>query len=232
MEPSEDGAVAPASRRGRLVAAISLVCLLVYVGALTASMITYAGGSWADRYAKEFDIVANYWCDLMEAEAVNGEPSRLSAAFANTAFTALALSLGLCWWAAASVMPRSGLARWGTRIGAISAILVAAVMVVPYGTHPWAHAATTLSAGGLGFLATIFIAIATFRLQPRAWVQHSLAGALLVIAIVHIFVYAKLLAEGSEGMVLPVIQKIATLILVMWMFATLIGVLRQRDATA
>jgi MFS family permease len=196
---------------------------------LVLSSFAYPGGSWADKSAEGFEPLVNYWCDLMRTEAVNGLPNATSAALAKSAFGALAASLSVYWWVAASLLTSARLARWGIASGVLASVSVVLMLVLPYDTQPRLHAVTTLSAGGFGFLATLFIMVGSLRSGAIARWRHAWGAALLVAAIANIVVYADIvLRDNRDSATLPVIQKFGTLFFALWMTATVLATRSDR----
>ncbi len=180
------GDASPGSFRVRIAGAFSLACLCVCLVMLLLSSLAYPGGSWADKDAEGFEPLVNYWCDLMRTEAVNGLPNATSATLAKIAFGALAASLSVYWWVAASLLTSSRLARWGIASGALASVCVALIVVLPYDTQRWSHVVTTLSAGGFGFVATVCIMVGSLRSGTIARWRHVWGAVLVVVAIVNI----------------------------------------------
>jgi len=218
------GAAAPSSSRRRLAGAFSLACLDLCLVLLLWSAHAYPGGSWADPNGEGFHPWVNYWCDLMRTEALNGLPNGTSAALAKTAFGALAASLSVYWWVAASALNSVRLARWGLASGTLASISVALIIVFPYDTQRWLHGITTLAAGGFGLLATVFLLVASVRSKRAARWSHLWGTALVAAGIANLVAYAVLiLGDNHDSAILPVVQKFATLLLALWMTATVLG---------
>lgn len=71
---------------------IALFCILYIIAALL-----YPGGTKIDRDSEGFSLLHNYWCDLFDIIAYNGQlnPAR---PIAISAMILLSCSLGLLWW--------------------------------------------------------------------------------------------------------------------------------------
>lgn len=213
--------------RGRIHVASGLatIGLAIFVVTLPLAVVAYPGGSWENPGAIGFQPFVNYWCDLMRTTALNGAPNPIAAVLARIAFGALAASLSAYWWVAASLLASPSLARWGAASGTVSAVGVALVAVFPYETQRLLHSMTTLSAGGFGFAAAVFMVVGNVQ-SPRAHVsrwRHAWGASLVMAAMVNILVYVDIVARGDrDSAILPMAQELGTVFLVLWMVTTLL----------
>lgn len=188
----------------------------------------YPGGSWAEADAAGFAPWRNYWCDLMRQLAWNGEANVVGARWGVAAFALLGLaSLGLFLGAAALLAP--GPARRVRVGGALAALAVLAVAFVPYETYRNAHAVSSLLAGLGVAVATIETVLRSWRLDVVGLVARLAGATFLVAALANLAVYLPLVvAGGGESDAMPVIQKLATLALVLWLPSILAAARRAR----
>ena len=63
------------SNRIRLLECIPTIGILLFVGLYFYATLLYPGGSQADVNAVGFDWTHNYWCNLMNVQAENGQPN-------------------------------------------------------------------------------------------------------------------------------------------------------------
>lgn len=70
-------------------------CLFILLYFIAAAL--YPGGSEVNRSAKGFSWMHNYWCDLLETHAENGE-SNIARTTAIIAMSVLCLSIALFWY--------------------------------------------------------------------------------------------------------------------------------------
>ena len=68
-------------------------------------------------------------------------------------------------------------------------IVLALIVVLPYDTQPWSHAVTTLSAGGFGFVATLFIMLGNLRSGTIARWRHVWGAALVSMLLLDLAIY-------------------------------------------
>ena len=209
---------------------------LIYAGlagvvvSLVTSATLYPGGSWADADSSRFEPFVNYWCDLMRTESPRGESNQLSLTWARVAFCCLAGTLVLFWRTTSRELSNLPLARLVLVSGLLSAACVVLLAMLPYNTQQSLHAWVTLSAGGSGFVAMALVMMNDFRSPPIIRWDKICGAGLLVAASVNVVIYVDIiLSERSESAVLPVLQKIATLLLLAWIAArTRQGIERER----
>ncbi len=220
--PPERSALAVSASRLRALGVLSAISLLASLAAMFLAVLAYPGGSWADRDARGFRPLVNYWCDLMRNAAVNGEANVTSAILARGAFTFLAASLSAFWWVAAARIHSARLARWAIVSGSLASASLAFTALLAYDAHPWAHTVATLSAGCTGLLATSLLLAGHVQSGVRSPWCRVFAAGLVASAAANIAVYVEVVAGGDrDSAVLPVVQTVATLFLVLWMAASL-----------
>lgn len=78
----------------RLLLPVIGFCLFIILYFVAAAL--YPGGSEVNRSAKGFSWMHNYWCDLLETHAENGEPNKAKT-IAIIAMSVLCLSIALFW---------------------------------------------------------------------------------------------------------------------------------------
>jgi hypothetical protein len=106
--------------------------------------------------------------------------------------------------------------------GTAGALGVVGVALLPHDKLTRWHAVATLTAGGCGSLAAGLLLAGSLATGPRLCWRHLWGAALFVAALVNIAVYVDVaVLEPREGPTLPIVQKCATPLLVLWMVATL-----------
>jgi hypothetical protein len=195
--------------------------LLLFCASMTGAMWSYAGGSWLHPHAAQHSFLENYWCDLLREPAHNGRPNALSVQLATLGFAALAVALGAFWLEFSRVFERAR--RQFIRFaGVLSAAGTALVALVPSDRFPAVHAPAVLTAGGLGLACGSVCAswaLGHFAKAPA----FALASLVLVgSAALNLVLYVQVAyLGGSDSVVLPAVQKLATLSLVVWLVAGL-----------
>jgi hypothetical protein len=75
-----------------IVDRIPLIGIIIFVVLYIYASMLYPGGSQADLYSVGYDWLHNYWCNLMNDQAMNGQPNPAKP-FAVVAMVILCLSL-------------------------------------------------------------------------------------------------------------------------------------------
>ncbi len=166
----------------------------------------YPGGSYHDRSSRTFSWMHNYWCNLMEAKALNGAPNPAR-------YIAITATFFLCAGVAGFyyLFPRYFVMRkfwkWFIQYVGIGAMLFAALLFTRH------HDLVLNIAGALGGFALIGTLIALQHDQSfkMLWIG---VFCLLLIGLNNYMYYTRIYVEF-----LPLIQKITLLIVLGWMLA-------------
>lgn len=192
----------------------------VFVVAMGAAIIAYPGGSWTLPEADGFSPWRNFWCDLLRSRAINGADNGAGKLLASIAFAALGAGMWPFWWVAAALLGRRrGSLIW--RLGAASAVGLFAMAVLPSDRHPIAHGVVALVTGAAGIIAAGVCVVVRLPDETR-FAPRRAAGALaLLFATGHavLYVYVAYL-QGPETPAQPMVQKLATALLLTWMVTT------------
>lgn len=141
---------------------------------------------------------------------------------AQAAFVALAASLACFWRAVASLFPDPRRARWMVGAGLLCALGVLGVALLPHDKLTRLHAVATLTAGGFGTLAAGLLLAGSLASGPRLCARHVWSGALLLGALLNIVAYVDVaFVEPREGPWVPLVQKLMTPLLLLWMTSML-----------
>ena len=198
-------------------ARLSIAALLGFVGILWLATLVYPGGSWLRPHGGSgFSWLENYWCDLLRRPAHNGEVNDRAVTFATLSFVMIGLSLAP-FWLEVSRLLSAGQARFVRVAGLISSVATACVALVPSDRFPLLHAPVVLSAGGLGFACGCLVSLQALK-QSRRMPKFAGFSVLLVTAAAANLVQYVWVAyfDGPNTVVLPTVQKLATLALVGW----------------
>ena len=104
---------------------------------------------------------------------------------------------------------------------------------VPYEAHREAQAVSSLVAGLGVTVATVEAVVRSWRLAAVGFIARLSGAAFLVSALANLAAYVPLVvAGGGDSVALPVIQKIATLALVVWTPSILAAARRTRRRAA
>jgi hypothetical protein len=191
--------------------------LLAFCGLIGVAALRYPGGTWIDRQARGFDWVDNYWCDLLHSPALNGQASG-APPFAIAGMTAMAVALAVFWWSVRTSFVRgSGAYAWVPPLGVLSSVGLGVLTLLPSNLWPLLHKATVLLAGPLG-LAALVLALRQWARQKDRADALWLGVLLLLLVAADLVLYAHAILTHTEGWRgTPLLQKGATLVLVLWM---------------
>jgi hypothetical protein len=205
---------------GRAAPWATYTALLVFVVAMVAAAAVYPGGSWTLPDADGFSVARNFWCDLLRSRAINGEDNLLGKRLASVAFAALGLGLWPYWWVAGGVFEgrRRSLV---VGLGAASAAALAAMTLLPSDDFPIVHGVVALGGGMLGMLATGVSVAGSSAGEPRLGFRRVVGLLALASAGLNalLYVYVAYL-RAPETTAQPIVQKLATVLLVVWMLGT------------
>ena len=182
---------------------IGILCFgLLYVFASTL----YPGGSQTDVNSVGFDWVHNYWCNLMNESADNGEPNpaRRLAIFS---MVLLCSSLGVFFYQFAEYLTTHPRWKMIIKIAGILSMVSAAFMFTQF------HDVLTIISSFFGLFVLIGILLKIFR---RGLLKHKLIGlfCLILLGMNNYIYYTELYIKH-----LPLIQKITFIIVLLWIVA-------------
>ncbi|MDB5250923.1 MAG: hypothetical protein JWP27_92 [Flaviaesturariibacter sp.] len=189
--------------------------VLLYVVATTL----YPGGSQQSKSSSGFSWMHNYWCNLLAADAINGQPNGARpVAFA--AMFVLCATLAVFWY----VFPRYAGLRGGTRfVVQLSGFLSMALVVFIFTRF---HDAIINAAGFFGLIALA----GTFTgLRKLRWTALFAMGLVTVPIVVVNNVFYRV-----PGLIyyLPAIQKASFLYFLVWIGMISLAMYRRRDGIA
>ena len=182
----------------------------------------YPGGTHFDHAAVGHD----FWRDV----AIDGAPNACACALARVAMITLALGLGVLFIA----LPRlfSSHARLGSAVRALGAVTVPfaiAVVLLPTDRFGKLHGVAIVFAGTLG-LGAVTLALKGLFSDARA-PRHVVALGVVTmsVAAVDFALYvAELLSGGPAQIAVPVLERVATILILTWMVAVARAVHRLR----
>lgn len=207
-------------------AKLSLAALAVFCVAILTAAWLYPGGDFIVEKTSGFSL-RNFWCDLLREPAYNGERNAASVRLATLAFTAIGVALLPFWLEVSRLVPHR--ARLLRVAGAISAVATVMVALVPSDRFPALHGPAVLTAGGLGILCGFFVGRASLAARRRWPLFAASSAALLFFASTNMLLYVwDVYLDGPKLVLLPAVQKLATLSLMVWMVAGLAAANERR----
>jgi hypothetical protein len=202
-----------------------LFCLLAFVVLISAAIQLYPGGNWLDRGALGHRFFANFFCDLTQPVSLSGVRNPIGSRLAQLGMLCFAASLaGLFWLVPYHFRARARAARWVRGLGECAVLSFIAVPLTPSERFGNVHAALALVSGGLGIVAASWAALALFASGRRALGALG-AGALAVAAFDAGLFVLHLRDAAPPPLVVPAAQKVAALLLAVWIAAVAVLVL-------
>jgi hypothetical protein len=193
---------AKTSNTNRLIVLLPLIGILLFILLYIVATLLYPGGSQADKNSKGFSWVNNYWCNLLNENAIDGRinPARH---VAMTAMFILCATLAVFWFLFARIMVFSKSARLATTFSGMAAMTTAMFLFTSY------HDMVINIAGGLGLvaLAGTFSGLYKNKLYPL----FAMGLFNLILIVVNNILY-----HSGSLKYLPVVQKITFLFFLLW----------------
>lgn len=164
----------------------------------------YPGGSQADANAIGFNWANNYWCNLLNDKAINGQPNPAKP-IALTAMLILCLALSFFWWQFPKFTSLGKVYKLTIQICGTLAMAVGFFLITNFN-----HDLLTNLASLFGLIATI----GTFMgLYKNGWTALFYFGLLNVLLVA-----ANNLLYYNKGLIsfLPLVQKITFASFLIW----------------
>ncbi|HEX2606074.1 MAG TPA: hypothetical protein VHK91_01800 [Flavisolibacter sp.] len=163
----------------------------------------YPGGSQHDLKQKGFSWMHNYWCNLLNERALNGQPNQ-ARIIALTAWGVLTLSLGWFWFYAPVCLTQGKPLKHLIRISGLVCALTSLFLFTSY------HDGVINLAGGMGMIACAGLLVALKRSRHTFLYRMGLFSFVWV-ALNNLIYY------GSDDLYyLPVVQKFTFVYFLLW----------------
>ena len=194
----------PTDKRSAIWVLIPLFGTLVFVILYGLATLFYPGGSQVDKNEKGFSWSQNYWCNLLNENAINGQPNA-ARPIALTAMIVLCVSLSLFWYIFPTLI---NLPKRTKHVIQISGILSMATSLFLFTAG---HDMVINIASVLGLIAITGIFIG---LRKMNWTDLFWFGIFNIALVVcnNVLYYG----EGLR-FYLPVVQKISFLSFLLWL---------------
>jgi hypothetical protein len=215
----------------RFLALTTLAALAAFVALTVASMAVYPGGTWMDRSAPGHHFWANFFCDLQQPIALNGQPNPGGALLGKLAAFALFASWIPFWIILPRVMSKPRVGAWARVLGVVASVLAIAVPLLPSGRWGFLHTIAIFVAAGPGLAALALGIIGVSKARDAPHLLRASAIALGVSAFADAALYGHHVAfEVPVTIAVPLAQKIAAIFLLLWMSLVVARVLSRRPA--
>lgn len=178
--------------------------------------LLYPGGSYVDRREPGFSLVRNYFCDLLEPVAKNGEPNP-GRGLGLVAAALIVPTLVLFWHYVVALYPAERFLRVTTRIAGFGSALATLLILTPM------HDSAVEVGGGLGLVAFFSVLIALPRAEHGFLFSGGVAAAVVSSACLFIW------RTGVGLPLLAFLQKLAFALFLGWVFVTSLAAKRALE---
>jgi hypothetical protein len=166
----------------------------------------YPGGSQADAQSTGFSWVNNYWCNLLNSTAINGQTNPAQP-IAMTAMVVLCISLAVFWYLFPMISLSKTLSVRITQLTGVAAMGTALLL-----NSSVDHDLITNLASLLGLMAAVGTLIGLRRLEWNVLFWFGTMNLLLVLLNNLLYYNAELIRY------LPLVQKISFAAFLVWLF--------------
>ena len=217
----------------RRLVQVSTAGLGTFLLCYAAAAALYPGGTWTDPSAPGHSFWQNYLCDLMQSRAHSGEPAPVGAALAKVGLVAVMPALvSFTAQIARLETPRTRAGRASVGVAVLAALLGCLVPLVPSDSWRLGHLAVVVAAIIPGIVAAVVAARISLRARGVSRAVRLLAlltvAAAAIDAGLYVFMYAappldlvprSALARDLIQAAIPMMQRLATVGMVLWMLA-------------
>jgi hypothetical protein len=179
------------------IAGAILFLFFYYIAALN-----YPGGSQANQHSQGFSWQHNYWCNLLNETAINGQPNP-GRGYAMAGMMVLCLSLGWFWYFFALYSPLKKSYRISMQVSGASSMCIAFFIFTSL------HDAVINAAALLALAALAFTFIGLYKMKWKKLFWFGILNLLLVVL-------NNWLYYGGGLFYLPVVQKITFGLFLLW----------------
>ncbi len=192
------------TNRGSILNVIPPAGVICFIVLYIVAAFMYPGGNYLDPSQKGFSILHNYWCDLLNEKAVNGETNPASPV-AITAMVILCVSLMFVWYSMPKLFLINNTLKTIIQVSGIISMAIALFIFTRYHSEAITYAGLF---GGIAFLATF---IGLYR--SGRYTLFALGILCLVMGVVTFTIY-----KTRECLIiLPFIQKVTLLLCLVWL---------------
>ncbi|MFD2920686.1 hypothetical protein ACFS6H_13260 [Terrimonas rubra] len=178
----------------------TLVFVIIYI----AATLLYPGGSQVDKNATGFDWFNNYWCNLLNQYAINGQqnPAR---PIAITGLLVLSLSLTAFWFGFSRYSHSRKVPGLIIRLSGTTAMIISLLLFTDMD-----HDLVTNLASGFGLIATLTVLIVLYKMKWYGLLIFGIFNLLLVAGNNYLYYHEELIVY------LPFVQKVSFAAFLLW----------------
>ena len=191
-----------------------IIGAVLFVVLYVAATRMYPGGSATDKQSTGFSWTQNYWCNLLDDVAINGQ-SNSAQPLAMAAMFVLCFSLGMFWWDFPGFVQPGKLLTWVIRSSGMLSLGTSLLLMTATD-----HDQVTNLASGFGLVAMLGTLIGLYQIGWRRLFLFGLLNLALVALNNYLYYTPDLLHY------LPTVQKITFLSFLLWITATVWAMFR------
>lgn len=185
---------------------VPVTCILLFAGLYLLATFHYPGGSQADSHSPGFSWKNNYWCNLLNEKAINGEVNN-ARPYAMVGMAILCTGLIMFWWMFSISVVKN---KWWKRIIPAAGTLA---MTGAFFSFTSLHDMVINMASACGLVALTGTLVGLYKQQWHLLFRWGLLNIFLVL-LNNLFYYTPSLISY-----LPVIQKISFGVFLFWFSA-------------
>lgn len=220
----------PRRAQTRGAALATLLCLLAFLAFSAGAMALYPGGTFRDRSTVGQSFFGNFFCDLTQPVSLSGVANPVGSRLAQCGMLFFGGALwGLFWVLPQFFAPQSSIRPWVARLSTACVLIFLAVPLTPSERFGAWHARLALIAGSLGITAAVLAVWALLTFERRARGLALLGSLALAGAAFASAVFIAHLGEPAPPLVVPAAQKVAALLLCLWIAAVALSALLDEN---
>lgn len=177
----------------------------------------YPGGSQADANTRGFSWVNNYWCNLLNEKAINGQPNS-ARPVALLAMIVLSVALSAFWLLFAANSRIGKMLRYIIGVSGVLSMVIGFFLFTATD-----HDMVTNLASAFGLVAVIGTLAGLYTMKCRGLFVYGLINLVLVAANNYVYYNKELL------LYLPVVQKITFAAFLIWVSLISLHLYRQKQ---
>jgi hypothetical protein len=214
-------------------AVVTLLATTVGVGLIAYAMTCYPGGTVFDVAARGHSFWLNHLCDLTAVNACNGRPNGIAAPLARAGLASFAVALAAFWTVMPALFDGRPRAAAVVRGGGVLSALGHAVLTLVAPSPGPLHALVVFSAAIPGLAAGVVGTICMLRpAETRPLGALALATLLAAAADAGIYAYKVLVPPHTYRLAIPIVQRLAFLLMLALMMAVAVRVIRSGRSAA
>ncbi len=195
---------------------ITSIGIIIFVSLYIIATLFYPGGSSFDAQATGFSWAHNFWCNLLNEVAINGQ-SNQARPLALTAMITLCFSLSFFW----IIFPiQTNAGKMNRRIIQIAGIL--SMMTAFFLFSKMNHDLVTNFASFFGLITTLGVLFALYKIKWHRLFFWGIVNLLLVLLNNYIYYQEALIVY------LPIVQKISFAAFLVWIISIDLQLIRSQ----